>query len=206
MQDTVFTIGHSTHSEERFIGLLLQHEVTALCDVRSAPFSRINPQFNRNALEAALEQRGIVYRFLGKELGARSGDPSCYESGKVQYSRLAETDLFRYGIKRVLRGMKDGFRIALMCAEKEPLDCHRTILVARHLALRGVSISHILADGRLEIHEATLARLARLLNLPEDNMFSTREELLDTAYRKQEERIAYQAPAPAEGILRGAAG
>ena len=106
MQNTVFTIGHSTHPQERFIALLRQHGITALCDVRSKPYSRMNPQFNREELNEVLLAQGIEYRFLGKELGARSDDPNCYENGKVQYDRLAETELFKYGLKRVLRGMR----------------------------------------------------------------------------------------------------
>lgn len=206
MQDTVFTIGHSTHPQERFIALLHQHGITALCDVRSKPYSRMNPQFNREDLENALVDQGIQYRFLGKELGARSDDPHCYEGGKVQYDRLAETDLFKHGLKRVLRGIKDGFRIALMCAEKEPLECHRTILVARHLAALGVPVAHILADGRLESHDAALSRLARMVSLPEHDMFHSREELLADAYRRQEDRIAYEVPEPADTTMKGAAG
>ncbi len=207
MQDTVFTIGHSTHPQERFIGLLRQHGITALCDVRSTPYSRMNPQFNREELEKALLAHGIEYRFLGKELGARSDDPHCYEAGKVQYERLAETAPFKYGLKRVLRGMKEDFRIALMCAEKEPLECHRTILVARHLAALGIEVAHILADGRLESHDAALSRLARMVNLPEHDMFHSREELLADAYRKQGERIAYEVAEPADSAtVKGLAG
>src|SRR5580704_10880407 len=108
MQDTVFTIGHSTHEQGHFIDLLGQHGITALCDVRSKPYSRMNPQFNREELEQALLAHDIAYRFLGKELGARSDDPACYEEGKVQYTRLAQTELFRHGLKRVLSGMKEG--------------------------------------------------------------------------------------------------
>lgn len=199
MQDILFTIGHSTHPQERLIALLLQHGITALCDVRSKPYSRMNPQFNREELEQALMARGIAYRFLGKELGARSDDPTCYEGGKVQYTRLAETELFKHGIKRVLRGMKEGFRIALMCAEKEPLECHRTILVARHLAAHGLRVEHILADGRLESHAAALSRLARMHSLPEEDMFRSSEQLLAEAYRRQEERIAYD-PSHADAV------
>ena|ERR1700733_13799712 len=198
MPDTIFTIGHSTHSQEYFISLLSRHGITALCDVRSKPYSRVNPQFNREELEKALLARGIAYRFLGKELGARSDDPGCYERGKVQYERLAETELFKHGIKRVLRGMKDGFRIAVMCAEKEPLECHRTILVARHLATLGLGVDHIHADGHLESHDAALSRLARMVNLPEEDMFRSREELLADAYRRQEERIAYEVAGTAD--------
>jgi uncharacterized protein (DUF488 family) len=207
MQNTVFTIGHSTHSQERFFALLRQHGMTALCDVRSKPYSRMNPQFNREELKEALLVQGVEYRFLGKELGARSDDPNCYENGKVQYDRLAETELFKYGLKRVLRGMRDDFRIALMCAEKEPLECHRTILVARHLVALGVTVEHILADGSLENHDAALSRLARMINLREPDLVHSREQLIADAYRKQGERIAYESVEPAENsAVKGLAG
>lgn len=188
----IFTIGHSTHQQEYLIELLLRHHITAVCDVRSQPYSRINPQFNREELQSALLSRGIEYRFLGKELGARTEDKACYDGGKVNYEKLAQTDLFQYGLKRVLRGLKESFRIALMCAEKEPLECHRTILVARHLVACGIDVQHIHADGHPETHEECLKRLARMLNLPERDMFSSAEELLAEAYHRQEGRIAYE--------------
>jgi uncharacterized protein (DUF488 family) len=188
---TIFTIGHSTHTQEYFIGLLSRHGITALCDVRSKPYSRLNPQFNREELRKSLEECGIAYVFLGKELGARSEDPACYENGRVQYERLAHTDLFRHGLDRVQKGMKD-YRIALMCAEKEPLDCHRTILVARHLVALGLDVQHIHADGRLEDHAAVVTRLKRMLRLPEDDMFRSGEDVLVDAYHRQGERIAYE--------------
>jgi uncharacterized protein (DUF488 family) len=206
VQNTVFTIGHSTHPQERFIRLLRQHGITAVCDVRSVPYSRVNPQFNREELERVLPGQGIQYRFLGKELGARSSDPRCYEGGKVLYERLAETTLFQYGLKRVVKGMTEGFRIALMCAEKEPLECHRAILVARHLAEFGIDVSHIHADGRLETHDVAMSRLARLVNLPEDDMFHSRQELLMNVYRKQGERIAYEIAEPDGATVKDLAG
>lgn len=206
MQNTVFTIGHSTHPQERFISLLVQHGVTALCDVRSKPHSRVNPQFNREELQQTLKTNGIAYVFLGRELGARSDDPSCYEDGKVQYDRLAHTGQFRQGIQRVQDGMTS-YRIALMCAEKEPLECHRTILVARHLADLGLDVQHIHANGKLESHADALKRLARMFNLPQDDMFSPVQDVFADAYRRQEERIAYNtktvAPAPAAPARRG---
>jgi uncharacterized protein (DUF488 family) len=207
MQDTVFTIGHSTHPREVFLALLRQHGITALCDVRSKPYSGMNPQFNREELERTLRTHGIAYRFLGKELGARSDDSSSYEGGRVQYARLAQTELFRKGLKRVLSEMKGDVRIALMCAEEDPLECHRTILVARNLATLGVHVEHIHANGELESHDLALNRLMRLLKLPEEDLFHSREEFLDEAYRKQEERIAYVVTEAANGApVKGAAG
>lgn len=189
MQQTVYTIGHSTHKRDKFLGLLSTHGITALCDIRSTPYSRLSPYFNRKNLKAALQKRQIVYAFLGNELGARSEDLSCYAGGRVQYSRLARTKLFGKGLERVQNGMKK-FRLVLMCAEKEPLKCHRAILVARHLVAVGIDVQHIHEDGSLESHDNAMTRLAQLLRMPEENMFHSHEDLLDDIYRRQEERIA----------------
>ncbi len=148
-ENRVFTIGHSTHSIERFVELLRRHGVTAVADVRSVPYSRHQPQFNRESLKKSLNQVGIEYVFLGKELGARSDDPACYDGRQVNYRRLAQTALFREGLERVRRG-RETYCVALMCAEREPLDCHRTLLVARELEAIGMPVAHILADGCVE--------------------------------------------------------
>ena len=194
MQQEVYTIGHSTHSAEKLIALLKQHAISAVCDVRSQPYSRVNPQFNREPLRTALKSAGIAYVPLCKELGARTEDKSCYCNGKVQYDRLAETDAFRHGLSRVKDGSRT-YRIALMCAEKDPLQCHRTILVARHLVADGVHVRHILADGRIEEHEQTVARLLSNLGLPQDDMFRSRDEITAEAYRVQGDAIAYEEKA-----------
>jgi len=196
MTGTIYTIGHSNHTLERFIALLKQHGINALCDVRSEPYSRVNPQFNCDTLKAALWKNGITYIFLGKELGARSEDPSCYVQGKVQYDYLAQSALFRKGIDSLLERMQ-GCRLAIMCAEKDPLDCHRTILVARHLDSIGIAIEHILPGGSLETHRQAVARLLRQLKIPEcDDLFRTREAIIDDAYKTQGERIAYTVKTP----------
>jgi uncharacterized protein (DUF488 family) len=186
----VLTVGHSNHALDYFVSLLRRHGVTALADVRSAPFSRFNPQFNKEALALSLKSHGISYAFLGRELGARSDDPSCYEGGRVQYSLLAKTELFRAGLSRVESRSQD-HRIALMCAEKEPLECHRTLLVARALDDQGIPVAHILADGTLEAHEATMLRLLDLVRVPREDLFRSRRELLADALERQEDRIAY---------------
>lgn len=191
MSDAVFTIGHSTHSTERFIGLLRLHKITAVCDVRSRPYSRISPQFNRETLKEALARASIRYVFLGKELGARTEDRSCYCNGKVQYDLLARTDLFKTGIDRVKKGANE-YRIALMCAEKEPLDCHRAILVARVLSESAMTIRHILADGTLEEHSHALKRLIAMLRVASSDMFRCEASVIEDAYSKKGHQIAYQ--------------
>jgi uncharacterized protein (DUF488 family) len=191
MRGEIYTIGHSIHTIDKFIGMLQSHGVTAVADVRSTPFSRRNPQFNREALRAALRSAAIQYVFLGKELGARSEDQSCYVNDKVQYSLLARTPLFQSGIERVLAGVRS-HRIALMCAEKDPLDCHRTILVARHLVQSGLKVTHILSDGGVEAHDAALARLVDGLKLGPEDMFRSQSISVEEAYEKQAQRIAYE--------------
>jgi hypothetical protein len=192
----IYTIGHSKHPIERFVALLQRHGVDALADVRSTPYSRFNPQFNREKLQASLAAAGIRYVFLGEELGARSKDASCYdEEGRVSYAKLARTVPFRAGIERLLTGMQQ-HRIAIMCAEREPLDCHRTILVSRELEKAGVPVNHILQDGSLEPHRQTMSRLASDLKLASTDLFRTPDELIEDAYEKQGSRIAYVRPPP----------
>jgi uncharacterized protein (DUF488 family) len=197
----VFTIGHSTHSAEAFLALLRQHGIEALADVRSSPFSRFNPQFNREQLEKILEENGIRYVFLGKELGARSEDRSCYINGRVQYGRLAQTALFQSGLDRVLQGAAK-YRISLMCAEKEPLECHRTLLVAKALAERGYPVLHIHADGHLETHEVAMERLLDLTGVPREDLFRSKEELMAEALERQEKQVAYVDEEQASSTLR----
>ena len=191
MNPMLYTIGHSNHDIATFIGLLKQHGVSALCDVRSHPFSRFVPQFSRDALKAAIVNSGIAYVFLGKELGARSENPSCYRQGKVQYDRLAKEPQFAVGLQRVRQGI-DRYCLALMCAEKDPIDCHRALLVARSLYESGLAVSHIRADGTLESQQELESRLLSLCKLPEGDMFKGREEFLSEAYLIQGERVAYQ--------------
>jgi uncharacterized protein (DUF488 family) len=186
----VFSVGHSIHTIEAFIALLKKHDITALADVRSVPYSRFQSQFNKDTLERSLKAEGIKYVFLGKELGARSDDRSCYQNGRVRYPMLAKTALFRKGLERVLTGAQD-FKIAIMCAEKEPLECHRTLLVSRALEDEGATVQHILADGGLESHRDAMHRLIDVVGLQREDMFRTPEEVLAEALAMQEEKVAY---------------
>lgn len=186
---SVLTIGASTMPIERLIGLLKQHSVTAVADVRSVPASRFTPQFNEKPLQDALALSGILYVFLGKELGARSLRPECYVDGVVRYERLAQTPEFEEGVKRVLDGASRE-RIALLCTEHDPLDCHRTILVSKVLAERGAEIEHIHTSGKLESHDDAMLRLRRKFHLDQPQLWVD-EDPLDVALRLQEQQIAY---------------
>jgi uncharacterized protein (DUF488 family) len=189
--NTLLTIGHSTHPIEEFAQLLQLHQVTAVADVRSHPYSRHFPQFSQQALKASLAREQIAYVFLGKELGARSENPACYRQGKVQYDLLAKEPQFGAGLERLRSGM-ERHRIALMCAEKDPLECHRAVLVARRVHESGVVVEHILVDGRLESQAQMETRMLNLLKLSDTDMFRSKEEILAHAYRIRGDQIAYE--------------
>jgi len=191
MTAEVFTIGHSSHTIEAFIDLLHLHAITGLADVRSSPYSRMCPQFNREQFKAVLEKHNIAYVFLGKELGARSEQSECYKNGKVQFDILARQPLFLKGLDRVMNGMEK-YRITLMCAEKDPISCHRTILVSRQLHNRGIVVKHIHYDGSIETHSQVEKRLLENLNMEERDLFRSEKEILDEAYIKWGDRIAYE--------------
>ena len=190
---TVYTIGHSSHSLVKFSELLKRHEITVVADVRSTPYSKHYPHFSEKALKAALKKWGIKYVFLGYELGGRGQDASEYVNGRVSYARLAQSSRFKQGFGRVIRGVQR-HRIALMCAEKDPIVCHRGILIAPALQKLGVAVYHIHADGELETHEQLEDRLRRIHRLPPAGGLFAEDEALALAYRKQEKRIAYKEP------------
>ena len=200
----VLTIGHSRHPLEAFVALLRRYEVARVIDVRSTPYSRFNPQFNRESLARNLTACGIEYSFLGVELGGRSDDPSCYENGRIRYDRVAATPSFRQGLDRVVQDA-GGRPAALMCAEKEPLDCHRTLLIAQALAARGVRVGHILADGGSETHAAAMQRLLALHGgARQGELFASPGGRIEWAVARQAERIGYKVRAtrrPAKAVV-----
>lgn len=192
--NTLFTIGHSNHSTETLIELLNMHAISAICDVRSSPYSKHNPQFNRENIQRELKRHDILYVYLGRELGPRSDDPACYENGKVQYHLLAKAQVFQQGLERVKKGMQT-YRLAMMCAEKDPIMCHRTILVCRHLRSNSIVIKHILEDGSIEDHSDSEKRLMQVLKIPQLQLFDSTEELIQRAYDIQSQKISYIEPA-----------
>jgi uncharacterized protein (DUF488 family) len=191
----LFTIGHSTHELPAFLHLLQRHEIGMLADVRSQPYSKYTPWFNRESLEQALRVAGMHYLFLGRELGARRDENDCYVQGKVSYERIAAAAAFQDGLTRLRQEAATG-RVALMCAEKDPLDCHRTILVARHAAAFA-NILHIHADGSLEAQMDAQQRLRKRYGLLEPDLFQPPEAQLAEAYLRRGGEIAYVEEAQA---------
>lgn len=184
----IFTIGHSDHALSAFIDILMQHRVEVLVDVRSSPWSKRFPQFCKLQLASGLQAAGVRHIWMGEQLGGR---PSALVRAQMKgsgYAAMAETSAFRQGIDRLLRGRSD-YRVALMCAEREPADCHRALLVGRSLAACGVKLEHIHADGALETHALFEQRLLERVGAqPGGDLFASADELLALAYQEQERR------------------
>jgi uncharacterized protein (DUF488 family) len=153
----IYSIGHSNHSADAFLGLLRQHGIEVVVDVRSQPFSRYTPHFTTGPLRESLAAAGVRYLFLGRELGGRPEGDEYYDAeGHARYDLVAASAPFLEGITRLLRGIEQ-FRVAMLCAEEDPTHCHRRLLVGRVLEERGVAILHIRGDGRVESEDAVRA-------------------------------------------------
>jgi uncharacterized protein (DUF488 family) len=154
---TVYTVGHSSHTAERFVELLRQHGVQVLVDTRSSPYSRYSPQFDREALKETVVAADMKYLWMGNAVGGRPRDESCYDGeGHVLYGRVAARAEFQEAVERIERGAEE-FRVALLCSEEDPAHCHRRLLVSRVLMERGAEVLHIRGDGSLE-NDADVAR------------------------------------------------
>jgi uncharacterized protein (DUF488 family) len=213
MPEHLFTVGHSNLSIEEFIGLITKHQINVIADVRSHPYSSYLSHFNRDLLKFELLKAKFKYVFLGNELGARPKDLSCYINNKAIYSKITDSSDFQNGIKRILVGLNK-YRVALMCAEKDPISCHRTILICKHLRQLDIEIDHIIDDKSLESQEQLEDRLLDLhgfdlennrLKIPEilqldlfdsaqpsKTSFISKVEFLEQAYLIQENKIAYK--------------
>ena len=152
----LFSIGHSNHSADGFGDLLKKYDIEVLVDVRSHPYSRYAPQFDTSGLKALLAKAGVKYLYLGRELGGRPEGDEYYDAGgHVLYARLATSPLFLEGIDRLQKGAQT-YRVAVMCAEEDPLNCHRRLLIGRVLQERGIVLDHIRGDGRPQTEDELL--------------------------------------------------
>ncbi|WP_439373851.1 DUF488 domain-containing protein [Bradyrhizobium sp. DASA03120] len=185
---TIWTIGHSNHSYEQFFGLLRRAGVTAIADVRSSPFSRHQTQFNKDDLRRELRLDKINYAFLGDELGGRPKSNDLYCDGVADYERMAQTSDFQRGLERVIKGSEE-YRIALMCSEHDPIDCHRCLLVGRALSRRGFAVNHILFDGKQRSQAEIEVVLLRASKQHRADFFP--EEQMASAYRDRSMKVAF---------------
>jgi len=195
----LFSIGHSNIPAERFVGMLGDAGVNAVADVRSTPASRRFPWFSGKNLASRLQQDSIIYMPFGDSLGGRPSEPNLYRDGTADYEEMAKQPQFRAGLDRLLMIAKQ-YRVCLMCAEREPLDCHRCLLVSRALAERGLAIGHILYDGNVEPHTATEQRLLACSGPDADLFIAGQSERLAAAYRRRCRSVAYRATAASKGV------
>lgn len=187
----LYTIGYAKHSLESFVATIRKHEINAIADVRSVPFSSFAPTFNRNSLSNYLKLNNIQYVFLGNECGAKIDDPSCYNDGKVDYKLVAKHKKFQSGLSLIIKGSEEK-TIALMCAEKDPINCHRMILICRSLKKFGLAMHHVLDADIVESQSESEHRLLKLFKLNQLELFHSKNDQLERAYDKQGERIAYK--------------
>ena len=190
-----YSIGHSNIPAERFVALLRAAGVTTIADVRSVPVSRFCPWFSAKNLQPLLAREGMTYAPYGGALGGRPRDQSLYHNGIADYEAMAQQPDFEAAMQQLLAEAAN-YRVkgclCLMCAEREPLECHRCLLVARALAERGLAIGHILYDGTIESHAATEQRLMDL-EAKGDDLFATgQDERLAAAYRRRARAVAYR--------------
>ena len=191
----ILTIGHSNHEVAQFIGRLVQHEITAVADVRSSPHSGRFPQYCKNAIRDSLHEVGIAYVFLGDVLGGRPAADLVSPEGFADYPRMARQPFFLSGLGRLKQGA-DRYQLAMMCAEADPADCHRALLIGRQLAACGLPVEHIHRDGSIESHSKLEDRLLTLASLGHEDLFSTLGERIDAAYRHRAARFAWRPEMP----------
>lgn len=147
----LYSIGHGTRPLEVFLGLLKVHGIEYLIDVRTRPYSRFNPQYNRNALEQSLGAVGIRYVFMGDTLGGRPEDPDCYTAdGRADYAVMRTKDFFLAGMERLMKAHVAGCAVAMMCSESKPSECHRTRLIGQVMSQANVPVMHIDERGGLQ--------------------------------------------------------
>ena len=192
----VYTIGHSNYPIEEFLQLLKKHNINCICDVRSMPYSRFTEQYNREYLRDFLSKIDIKYLFFGEEFGARREEKNLLTDGLVDFEKVAKDEKFLEGIERIENGLKKGYRIALMCTEKEPIECHRTILISKNLHKLGMEVLHILVDGTTIDHGKIEENLLDKYypNRNQISLFDLNETIdyLKEAYKKANLEIGYR--------------
>ncbi len=192
---TCFTIGHSNRSIESFIELLKIHNIDCLIDVRSVPYSKFHPQFNKELLTESLKKESILYLYMGDLLGARHSEPNLlYPDGKVDFRKVRETQKFKSGIDRVIQGINKKYNIVLMCAEKNPMDCHRFVLISYELEKKGVSVNHIIDANSIVTNndEEKLLIEKYYKNVQQTTMFEpslNKQEMIEDVYERRNKEI-----------------
>jgi uncharacterized protein (DUF488 family) len=191
----IYTIGHSTHPIDYFLEMLKHYQVNCVVDVRSVPTSRFNPQFNKKSIALSLEANGIDYLHFGEAFGGRQTDSLLLDNeGRVDFEKVRNTEKFNDAIGRIWKGAHDGYSIALMCSEAEPLSCHRFIMISP--ALKDFKVLHILKDksslSQEDLEEQLLKKFSK--ELSQTSVFGSNagtSQKLAAAYKMMNNIVGY---------------
>lgn len=197
----IYTIGHSNYSVDKLIDMLKFYDINCVIDIRGTPYSKYNVQFNKETIRKTLTDRGYLYIYMGKEFAVQRMNKSSYtKEGYADFEKAMRDEHFLEGIKRLKNGLNKGYKIALMGAMQDPINCHRAILVGRALREKSFNVKHILHEGTLasqeELEERILEKYFSTRNqLTIDSLLGqepTKEELIIEAYRKSNREIGYR--------------
>lgn len=192
-QLSCLTIGHSDLPVEAFVYYLHKIRVDCIIDVRSTPYSKYQPQYNREEISRVLKQENIEYRYMGDDLGGRYSDPALlFPDGTVNYQKVSETQKFMNGLNEVISLIESGKNIALMCSEKDPLRCHRYALIARNLQKKGINVTHLYPELIQKTNAALEAQILSGDNVAEQTLLNNIPEKLELAYLNLNKKIGYK--------------
>lgn len=197
---SLYTIGHSQHKIDYFVGLLRKYNINFILDVRSTPYSKYAEQFNKEYLKNRLQNAGLKYYFMGTYFGARPDDRNLYcDEGYLDFERVRKSSQFLKGFNSVIKGLEQGNNIALMCTEKDPFDCHRAIMVSRAFDLANIEVNHVLEDGELQSQTKLNERLLNkyypdMAQITLFDYLDMKEEsdYLGMAYEQRNKEIGYR--------------
>lgn len=193
----IFTIGYAGFAIDDFIKALKKHNINSLIDVRSSPFSKFYQDYNKPLLCDTLQKNGIIYRNYNSEFGARQDDKTYYPNGYLDFSMFTRSKAFLDGMQKIINAIPLGYKFVLMCSEKDPINCHRTIMVGKAFSDNGISVRHILSDGHIITQSDIEARLLDMYYPDRDQLALfgeqlSAEEMIENSYKFQNEKIGYR--------------
>lgn len=171
----IYSIGHGNKNISDFMDELNAYDIKYLIDIRSKPYSKYNPQYNKNELKFFLKDQGVTYVFLGDKLGGLPNDSSCYTDGKVDYDILKDKEFFLEGLQRVINAYKNGVKVVIMCSESKPQECHRSKLIGRELMKKKITVAHIIGKGKVKDQSTVILEVTK--GLGEQDLFGKETNL-----------------------------
>lgn len=193
----IFTIGYTAFQLEGFFSILKKYDINSVIDVRSSPFSKFHSEYNTDKLSEELKKRGFAYRNYKNEFGARQLEIKYYPHGYMDFSLFVKSDAFRSGMGKIMNASNMDYRFVLMCAEKEPVTCHRVIMVAREFYKEGYTVKNLLANGEFYTQEDIEHQLVDMY-YPDRNQLTlfdeqlSWDEMVENSYAFQNEKIGYR--------------